>query len=285
MGDNVNNYGSRTQIDTNLPFFTYGIFKPGEIAYSNIKKFIDDKNPNKIRYSMIYRDGLPILLNNKNEGLVNGYIYTFNNNKKAYGIINRTISKNLYEWGIVNTDIGKANALFGIDPNLGSDDYNCSELDIENYTGREDPIFKKVQLMKNDFESQDFISQKNFFELQGDYMFVWSALERYCKLKYNKGSDSKNRKELLKEDLFKIAISNFTDEENYRKIFTSDNLVERAFDKSKLDYCLNYFYTIRCNVVHGGKTDSGRDIGLLKQSISDLLNIVNYILEETFNEE
>ena len=148
MGDNVNNYGSRTQIDTNLPFFTYGILKPGEIAYSNIKKFIDDKNPDKISYSIIYRDGLPILLPNKNEGIVNGYIYTFNDNKKAYWVINRTISKNLYKWGIVNTDIGKANALFGIDPDLGSDDYKSSDLDMENYTGRDDfEIYNNIYML------------------------------------------------------------------------------------------------------------------------------------------
>ena len=284
MGDNVINNGLQQLIDINLPFFAYGILKPGEIAYSNIKKYIVDKDPIMISYPMKYRDGLPILVPDENDGTVNGFIYTFNDKKEAYETIDQTISNDLYEWGTVNTKMGKANVLFGKDPDRGSVDDAESDLDMENYTGRNDPIFSKVQSMKKAIQSEDYLSQKGFFELQSEYSSVWTALERYCKLKYNKGSDSANRRELLNDGLFINALRNFTDESDYRTIFTSDRLVERAFYKRRIDFCINYYYTIRCNIQHGGKTDSGKDMGLLKIATTDLTNILDYMLEETFNE-
>ena len=44
------------------PFFAYGIFKPGELAYSRIKKYVHNEYPYTINYEMSYRDGVPLIL-------------------------------------------------------------------------------------------------------------------------------------------------------------------------------------------------------------------------------
>ena len=81
--------------DINLPFFAYGIFKPGQIAHPKIKRFVDEYTDNvKISYLMKHRDGVPILIEGENERFqTEGTIIKFKEGKqrKAYGTIsNRT---------------------------------------------------------------------------------------------------------------------------------------------------------------------------------------------------
>ncbi len=44
--------------DSNLPFFAYGIFKPGQIAYSKIKDLVLQKKEISINRPMKHRDGV-----------------------------------------------------------------------------------------------------------------------------------------------------------------------------------------------------------------------------------
>ena len=115
-------------------------------------------------------------------------------------------------------------------------------------------------------------------------MLLWSAIDRYCKLKYNKEKEHENREELSKEDIFAEALELYADETKYRKIYTTDDLTERKFKIDEPKWCINYYYTLRCNIVHRGKT-SIKDIRLLEQATNDLFNIFEYILKDTFNEE
>ena len=47
--------------DSNLPFFAYGIFKPGQIAYSKIRGLDFALKEASVNYPMKQRDGVPIL--------------------------------------------------------------------------------------------------------------------------------------------------------------------------------------------------------------------------------
>ena len=126
--------------------------------------------------------------------------------------------------------------------------------------------------------------EEGFFKLQMNYMLLWSAIDRYCKLKYNRGSEHDNRLELAYEDNFIDALRKIDDTREYRPIFSTDDLIRRSFDVSNPKYCINYYYTLRCNIVHRGKT-SIRDLRLLKKATADLLEIFEYILDETFGEK
>ena len=292
MEDNVKSNNLKIPKDINLPFFAYGILKPGEIAYSNIKELIDVKDEAVINYGMKHRDGVPILLSKENEGArTEGYVFHFNENEEAYKIICQTISNKLYEWGTINiktekvgTEKVKVNVLFGKKPDHGSNPIE-SESDRKSYTGKNDPLFKDgIQLIKNNLESEHFNWECGFFKLQMNYMLLWSAIDRYCKLKYNKEKEHENREELSKDKLFKEALCNFTKGQNYRPVYTTDDLTKREFDINNPKDCINYYYTLRCNIVHRGKS-SISDVSLLEQATKDLLNIFEYILKGTFNEE
>lgn len=285
MGDNRNNNTFNRSNDTNLPFFTYGIFKPGQLAYSKIKYYIAEKNEAEINHIMKHRDGVPILIPNENEGTRTvGYVFHFNDNEKAYEIINETISNRLYEWGTINIGTEEVNVLFGKRPYVGSNDIE-SKSDRKNFNGKNDPLFKEgIELIKENLESENFSWEKGFFKLQMNYMLLWSAIDRYCKLKYNKEREHENREELSKEKVFEEALCIYANERKFRPIYTTDDLTKREFDIGNPKYCMNYYYTLRCNIVHRGKT-SMRDIDLLKDATNDLLNIFDYILKDTFKED
>ena len=270
--------------DSNLPFFAYGIFKPGQIAYSKIKDLVLQKKEISINRPMKHRDGVPILLKKENERYkTKGFLYDFSDGEKAYRIICQTMPPALYKWGKIDVEGERANVLFGLDPNSGSN-YIEDDADRESYEGRNDPLFKEgIQLIKDNLEAGKFFWEKGFFQLQMNYMLLWSAIDRYCKLKYNKESDYANRRELAQEKVFKDALRRIETDE-YRTIYSSDDLSERKFDVENEIYCMNYYYTLRCNIVHRGKS-SVRDVGLLRKAAEDLLQIFETILDETFSEK
>ena len=67
MGDYDNFKKLRKPYDISLPFFAYGVLKPGEIAYSRIKDLIYEKNEACVNYSMRHRDGVPVLFSKEND--------------------------------------------------------------------------------------------------------------------------------------------------------------------------------------------------------------------------
>ena len=285
-----NNYNSfNGPNDINLAFFAYGILKPGEIAYSRIKEFIDNKDDTNIHFKMKQRDGVPILLRNENEKFKTiGNIYHFNNKTDAYDEINKIISNELYEWGTIRLGTDDVNVLFGKDPNHGSDiiENTKDRNDSEDFKGKHDLLFENgINLIRKNLNTENFYHEDGFLQLQMNYMLLWSAIDRYCKLKYNKEDEYANRIALSEDDLFIDALKNIKNKKVYRKIYTTDSLVERNFNTNKPKWCINYYYTLRCNIVHRGKSNVGRDLGLLKKATNDLLDIFEYILENTFKEE
>lgn len=285
MGDYVNYKKLNKPNDINLPFFAYGVLKPGEIAYSRIKNLIYEKNEVSVNYPMKHRDGVPILFSKANKfDETCGYVFHFSDNEEAYKIITQTISGNLYKWGTIDLGQEKVNVLFGKNPSAGSNDIE-SPSDRKSYTGRNDPLFREgLQLVKDNLKSGGFSWEKGFFNLQMNYMLLWSAIDRYCKLRYNQEKEHENRIELSNEKVFKEALDKYAGGKHYRTLYTTDDLSKREFDLDNPKYCINYYYTLRCNIVHRGKT-SMSDTDLLRQATIDLLNIFEYILEDTFNEK
>ena len=106
----------------NLPFFAYGIFKPGQIAYSKIGDLDFALKEASVNYPMKQRDGVPILLKKENEMYkTKGCLYDFSDGKKAYDIICQTMPPALYQWGTIDVEGEKANVLFGLKPDSGCD--------------------------------------------------------------------------------------------------------------------------------------------------------------------
>ena len=270
--------------DTDLDFFAYGILKPGQIAYSKIKDYVDEKTKTMIDYPMKHRDGVPILLNQeKKHYRTNGYLLHFNDNKKAYEIISKSFSRKLYLWGTIDIENKKVNVLFGKNPEKGSN--HIEGKDRRDFDGKNDPMFREaIELIEKNLKTEHFNGETGFYKLQMNYMLLWSAIDRYCKLKYNQKNEHDNRMRLCEEEIFQKALEEYAKNSHHRTIYTTDDLIKRTFNTEDPKYCINYYYTLRCNIVHRGKT-SYDDIYMLEEATNELLNIFKYILKDTFDEE
>lgn len=128
---------------------------------------------------------------------------------------------------------------------------------------------------------QDFSSDiKNFFILQMHYMLLWTAIDRFSSLRYNKEKISNNNYHFSQQQVFINALENMGIEE--RKIFTADNLRKYKLDADKSNWAINYYYKVRCNIVHRGKTFFN-DYDDVHNSIKELSKIFKEVLTDTFN--
>ena len=209
---NNRNESLKPPSDINLPFFAYGIFKPGQLAYSKIEQYVEKYEKSQIDHIMLIRDGVPIITKKPhNYSKTYGYIIYFKEEykEKAYKVISDTKSSALYKWNTEDLDNKQVNVLFGVKPKLGS---SVPEYDEENFDGKNDPFFKEaIELIEENLKliSSDHLDVKEFFELQMNYMLLWSAIDRYTSLKYNEKSKGKNNKEFANEKAFKKGLKKY----------------------------------------------------------------------------
>ena len=268
----------------NLPFFTYGIFKPGQLAYSKIKNHVLDYTNVEINYEMKHRDGVPILIDGEKDYYhTKGSIITFkeNNEKIAYHIICKTELKKLYEWKTIKINGYDVNVLFGLNPDNGSNPIENPEERI-SFDGKKDPLFfDAIKFIEENLNSNEFSWEMgSFFELQMNYMLLWSAIERYTSIKYNEFLQKDNNKRLAKENAFKEGINKFKDKK-HDPVYSTDDAEIHEFNVEDPYETLKYFYTFRCNVVHKGKSQPG-DYKKLKTATEELLEIFKNVLNNAF---
>ena len=268
---------------TDIAFFAYGIFKPGQIAYSRIKDCVNKYYGCEIDYKMLMRDGVPLIVPSRSKGRnkTRGYLIYFNEEdcEEAYDIISKTHYEKLYKWEEIKVGENKANVLMGFNPEMGSSPIGGKEGD---YDGRNDPYFiEAIEVVENELndENKRWHSINDFFKLQMSYLLLWVAIERYCSLKYDKRYSKINQ--LSREDLFKKSLKkHFTSE---RTVYSADDLKNYTLNSEKPYDSIHYYYTIRCNVAHRGKALYNDD-ELIRQSLKELLGIFKDILNESFDE-
>lgn len=277
--------------NTSLPFFAYGIFKPGQVSFSRILPFVKDTEKDEIKYSLFERDGIPIVFEEDNEHKTNGYIITFKQDKSedAYDIIREIESKTFYKWAKnpIFTKNGKeVNILFG------KKHENSNPIHIsDNYDGINDVFFDKaIALIANDMKKYDVNNDEfeNFFQLQKNYMLLWTAIERYNSLKYGENPKMVNNKKLAKEKIFQDAlrlfVKNDDNEDTQRIVFSSEDLKGYSLNPNDSISSIIYYYTMRSNVVHRGKSVIPTDEENLRKSLLELLMIFQFVLKNTFKE-
>lgn len=276
-----------------LPFFAYGTFKPGQIAYSRIEKHIESKSAANCKHKLFLRDGHPFIGNDYNEHYsTSGVLIEFKRECKwnAYEIIHEVASDRLYYWDVIDVQGKKANALIGRKPTKS----NPQEIG-NNFDGSNDPYFKEAidvicesideyNHSRNDNnENDDSEKMKRYFKLLRNYILLWSSVERYIGLRYGEGSYETTNKELFaRETIFKESLMHHIGDKT-RDIFRTDNLDKITLDANCPEDSIDYYYTIRCNIVHRGKTHSNSE-EIVFESLKDLLAIFKDVLEDTFNE-
>lgn len=277
--------------DLNKPFFAYGIFKKGQIAYSKIEdcvRDVDDADDVELKdCEMKIRDGVPLISDYKSEGYrTKGQIIWFLDEQKerAYKIISDTEPDDLYEWGETNVKGIEVNVLYGKKPGDGSYTY---ETDggryVDNFDGKNDLFFKDLfEFLRLESEKLDG-GEYDLFRLQMYYMILWSVIDRYCSLKYDsinfKGDDIRN---LSNDPVFIKSINSF-DLPNRKPIYSSRDGKPWEWRNSTYSK-LNYYYKLRGNVIHRGK-DRLTNTDILHLCFDELLKIFKKVIDKTFSQD
>ena len=189
--------------------------------------------------------------------------------------------RKLYEWKTITVNGKAVNILFGVDPDNGSYGIEDSQERIA-FDGKMDPLFSEAidLIEKNLNADKDPWKIESFFELQMNYMLLWTAIDRYSSIKYNKKSQYLNNERFAKQKAFKEGIKKFKDE-YHRPVYSTDDLKIHEFNAENPIETMYYYYTIRCNVVHRGKA-MANDYDMLETATSELLEIFKEVLENTF---
>lgn len=256
-----------------LPFLAYGFFKPHQLAYSQIKRFVDvDKNPIPvtINYELKNVNGMPVLENKTSDIAANAYIIKFEEceEEDAYDVIGYTKNMHIYAWEVINVNNQKVNVLMY----AGDKEFPGRTSTYKNYDWREDPVFKstldyldwqigQLKRMPYPYKWDDL---RPLIGVQSLYMALWSALDRFLTFRYGK-SQTRNVKLLSREKSFKKSLkknynameeSFYGGEGSWRdEIFSAEDLTDYHLDPKTPTCSALYYYTLRNNVVHSSKVD------------------------------
>lgn len=277
--------------DCSLSFFAYGIFKPGQVSFSRLKPYVDyiiEDEDSYIDYTLYERDGIPIVFEEDQKHKTYGTIIKFKqkDSKKAYDIIRKIESKTFYKWSKKPVDIKgiPVNMLFG-KKQKHSNPVHVSD----SYDGINDVFFKEaIALIASDMQKYEIgdAGFRNFFQLQRNYMLLWAAIERYNSLKYGENPKMENNIKLANEKSFKealkLVVKKEVDKDKLRIVFNSGSLNPAYLDSDDAESSIRYYYTMRSNVVHRGKSVVPIDEENLRKSLLELLMIFQFVLKDTF---
>jgi hypothetical protein len=283
--------------DLDLPFFTYGVFKSGQIAYFRLEDFVDDTERGTADGELWERDGIPIL-DTRGFGETTGELLWFDSEKaeEAYEEINDVEPGSQYRWisRAVRTESGEheANLLVGIKPDKGGRMLTDSEGNqIHKWDGqRNDPFFnialEMVEETIDDYAEHRRDDFRSFFHLQMAYLLLWTVIERYVTLRYGFGRGSSDeRDELADEKPFKRGLEEEVPAQRRGvELFKTHDPDGRSnyLNTDDPKEALQYYYQVRNNVAHRGKS-LHEDIGVLEDSLSELYTIFTcYVLEEAY---
>ncbi|MDD3662839.1 MAG: hypothetical protein PHT84_03165 [Candidatus Pacebacteria bacterium] len=267
--------------DIALPFFAYGIFKPGQLAFPRIKDFVYRAEDGYVTGSFKERDGLPLF--NPSQGRINvrGTLIHFieGRERDAYNRIIDIEPDKVYKWDTIKVnDKVNSNVLVGKRPVRGS-----VSLEESTWDGKEDPLFKyglkEIESILENNSVFRFGDYNVIFRLQMAYVFLWSIIERYANLRYYfGGKPSEKVKYLADEESFVEGLKTYVKSE--RVIVSVDQLNYKKLNPGNPKSSIDYYYQVRCNSAHRGKAVF-KDFDIIKDSLTELLAIFKYVLDNT----
>lgn len=275
--------------DESLPFFAYGIFKPGNLAFLRIEKYVKKIVPKvNIKGKMYLRDGLLLLDNAYQKEVSNGTLIYFNEDKSniAYKKIIELEPGNIYSAEICNHEIyGKFNYLVAKKNDMGQIP-GAVQYDYEGHGDFEDPYFNETfKIVKYIVNNKEYGYEKLFY-LQMAYFLLWLSIERYLSFRYTLNPKRKmfeKLKLLSEEEPFINYLKNYTNQIRHKKIFSASKKNYEVFNNEKPLDTLNYFNLIRNNITHRGKFTPPKDIDILTDAINFLLDAFMVIKNASFD--
>lgn len=276
--------------DTSLPLFAYGLFKPRQLGYHRIKRKVRNTTSATVSGELLERDGLPIL-NGEGHDQVSGFLIAFEKDEaeSAYNEITKLEPQKQYSWETKSISLSEedrvANILLGNDVCKGTTHFKPDKWD-----GQNDPLFKDaLDVVKEVIDSGPEFNEKDmkpFFRLQMAYLLLWTSIERYVSLRYGlrgphgKISTTKKVHKIAEEDGFREGLSSIDRSES--KIYRADKPKgKEKLDPSDPQSSIKYYYQIRNNLSHRGKT-AVVDFEKLQKSLRELYNIFRVVLRRAF---
>jgi len=260
--------------DASLPFFAYGIFQPGQIAYFQLREYVKTIDQSAyLEGRLMVRDGLPIL-DPSAEGLVCGALLTFHPEKSslAYAGIAAMEPRHQYYW----QQSLAFNVLVGRSPSNGSTE--CEEGEWDSW---DDPCFVEAMEVVEETLQQHttYRGFKDFFRVQMAYLLLWSSIERYVSLRYHLGSKVTDKVfQLAEEPAFRNAVQCYV--ASGRKVHRADDPSKNiSLKPSNPQKALGYYYQVRSNITHRGK-GLPADFRTVYESLAELFSIFRQVLED-----
>jgi hypothetical protein len=303
--------------DISKPFFSYGIFRPGEIAFQIISDYVDlNRIENKIiKGSLKLRDGI-LIFDQKGNDSIQGYLLFFKEGAEssAYESIVNVEPGNYYTW---NEDQSKFKNQFnilhgrtvdkGIDeekgfnsPNIWNHlfDSNWKDPFIINGFNMLEHYAKESPRLHKQYEElpwEDEAIFNDYLKYQMLYLFLSSILERIMFLNGGFGINPNKQVTLFSKDktlhnVFDKLVLNDDfpqfKESFDRKINAANNPTSDASwtyeTNSNINYeeAMKYYYQLRSNIIHRGKSGIKKLI-VLRESFEEL----KYVLKSFWKEK
>lgn len=264
-----------------LPFFSYGIFKPGEIPYLGIKEYALNIQEFKIPGEILIRDGVTIYKDNPNRE-VEGFLINFEESKAedAYEYIASLEPSKIYRWECKELNGRCFNILCGVSPEKGSQ--NIEEAEWRSTW--EDPYFTSAISVLEELPEEPFDwEMKSTFKLQMKYLLLWTIIERFEFLRYSfKAGPAERNKKLAQNPYFIEGLKLFC--KDTRSVYSTEDPTEKfILDTANSQKSIQYFYKVRCNISHRGKAVT-KDYDTVLSSYRELFQITKYILFKTRSE-
>ncbi len=258
------------------PFFAYGIFRPGQLAYFQLRDLVEEiADPAQCKGKLLLRDGLPIMDLTGTDS-VEGALLTFAPGKaqEAYERISAMEPDSHYRWTEARVNENLANVLLGRFTAKGSIVFEEPKWD-----GWTDPLFTSaLDVIEETLNTQEFDwNLKPLFRLQMAYLLLWSAIERYVSLRYHLGKDVANKvRQLAQEAAFASGLLMHVKER--REVYRADQPDNKVvLDPQDPRKSLEYFYQLRSNLSHRGK-GVVRDYDRIQEALAQLLPIFREVL-------
>jgi hypothetical protein len=262
--------------DTERPFFAYGLFRPGQLAFFQLRELVSSiTDPTQVKGSLLLRDGLPIM-DQRGQGGVNGSLIIFLPGRaaEAYARISAMEPDKHYRWHKTEVDGTSANVLIGRNPQKGS--VPCEDAE---WNGWHDPLFTAaLEVVEETLESQNFDwDLKPLFRLQMAYLLLWSSIERYVSLRYHLGDQVMDKiKHLAYEPAFSEGLRLRVQQK--REVYRADRPEDKELlEPESPEKSLRYYYQVRSNITHRGK-GVVRDYDRVRNSLAELLPIFRDVL-------
>lgn len=262
----------RPPSNTALPFFAYGLFKPGQLGFDSIRDWAKEVSDASVMGALFERDGVPLFVDRAGcaTGEVGGALITFvpERAEEAYQSIALIEPKKQYCWDTRTTTTGvKANVL------VSNSQKGAYQLEQDRWDGRKDPILVRAPDLALEIENNTRECQKDdrLLYLQMAYMLLWTAIERYTSLRYHLGKNVMGKiMRMAEEPAFQTALK--TKVVRIDKVYSTDAGSPKKLDPADPKKSLDYYYQVRCNATHRGKAML-RDEGRLVKCIDELAHI------------